>query len=79
MMIGKGLKQAILPRLRNVFDAISAYRIVASLATAAYCALHLLAGHRFSLLAFASALAFGAAVALGAAVVSCRWYSSSSA
>jgi hypothetical protein len=76
MMIGKELKQAILPRLRVVFDAISAYRIVASLATAAYCAVHLFAGHRFSLVAFVSALVFGAAVALGTAVVSCRWTSS---
>ena len=75
-MIGKELKQAILPRLRLVFDAISAYRIVASLTTAAYCAVHLLAGHRFSLVAFASALLFGVAVALGTAGVTCRWSSS---
>jgi len=78
-MIGKGLKQVILPRLRIVLDAISAYRILAALATAAWCAAHLLAGHGFSLLAFAGALVFGVVVALGTAVVTCRWTSSPSA
>jgi hypothetical protein len=75
MRLNQALKQGVMARGRKLIEAASGFRLVAMLATGAYCAIHLLTTHRFSVLVFAGALLFGAAAAMTAAWLSSRRFS----
>ena len=77
MEVGEMLKQRGHSSARGLVTALSRLKIVFTLSTAGYCAIHLLAAHGFSIYVFASALLFGAAAVATVAWLS-AWFDTSS-
>jgi uncharacterized membrane protein len=72
MKINLGLRPAVMMNVQRLINVVSGFRFVAMIASLAWCGLHLLTGHRFSVLMFGGALVFGTLAAVGAAWMSGR-------
>jgi hypothetical protein len=79
MGAGELLRQRALSKGRSLVAKLSRFKIVFTLSSSGYCAIHWLVAHNFSTYMLSGALVFGAMVAMAVAWLSDRFHSSSSA
>jgi hypothetical protein len=77
MEMSQMLKQRALPGVKTLIARLSRFRIVFTLSSLTYCAVHWLVAHGFSIYVFFGALMFGAIAATASTWLS-RCFSSSS-
>jgi hypothetical protein len=70
MEVRKSLRYGTMANVRNLIDKLSKFRIVFTLSSFGYCAIHWLVVHNFSAYVFSGALVFGAMTATVAAWLS---------
>lgn len=73
------LRRRALSKGRSLVANLSRFKIVFTLSSSGYCAIHWLVAHNFSTYMLSGALVFGAMVAMAVAWLSDRFHSSSSA
>jgi hypothetical protein len=67
MQVSELLRQRVTMNIKKWVEKVSTFKIVFTLSSSGYCAIHWLATHNLSIYVFSAALLFGAAVATAVA------------